>query len=126
MCVCIGGDLPAAAVDGVETGAHLLHRLVAGDRPQRRHIVLRVQELPQAPRPHLCQRMLDAHRATQPQHVLGRIGPRDPVPAGGHQIDLGRRGSKDGVGFRFGPGAGFVHQSPPEFAADGRVAVKRS
>src|SRR5256885_10900826 len=54
--VRVGSHLPAAAVDGVEAGADLLDRLVAGDGAQRRHIVLRVQELPQAPRAHLRQR----------------------------------------------------------------------
>ena len=140
--VRVGGHLPAAAVDGVEPGAHLLDCLIAGDGPQRRNVILSVQELPQTLRAHLRQRMLDAHRAAQPPHVLGRIGPGDPVPADRHEIDLLRRGGRGavalrglgvrsraggrGLGSRFGLGAGFVHQIPPEFLADGRAAVKRS
>ena len=33
--VVVGGDLPARQIDRLQTGARLLHRLVAGDRAQR-------------------------------------------------------------------------------------------
>src|SRR5207245_6141661 len=42
--VRVGGHLPSAAVDGIEAGAHLLDRLVAGDSTQRGHVVLAAEE----------------------------------------------------------------------------------
>ena len=45
--VGVGGDLPAGEIDRLEAGADHLHRLVAGDRAERAHGLVLVQQLPQ-------------------------------------------------------------------------------
>ncbi len=77
--VRVGGDLPAREVNGLEPGAHHLHRLVAGHGAQRRHIGLAFQELPQPVRAHLGQRVIDADRAPELHRLLGRVAPLDAL-----------------------------------------------
>ena len=43
----VGRDLPAAEVDRLQTGARLLHRLVAGERTERRDEGLGVEQVPE-------------------------------------------------------------------------------
>ncbi len=79
--VVVAGHLPAADVDGLQPGLHLLHGLVAGDGSQRGHEILLLHEPPQPLGPHARQGVLDLHRTAQPHHILGRIGPGDALPA---------------------------------------------
>src|SRR6266568_2821780 len=69
--VGVRGDLPAGQVDRREAGPDLLYRLVAGQRAQRVHVVLGVQQRPQPLGAEPGQRVLFLHRAPQPDHVLG-------------------------------------------------------
>ena len=81
--VGVGGDLPAGQVDRLQPGLDLLHRLVAGQRAQRRHVGLGLQQLPQPGRAHLGQRVADAETAGQAVDVLLRVVAPDAVePAG--------------------------------------------
>ena len=68
--VGVGGDLPAGQVDGLEAGLHLLHGLVAGERAERVHVVLAVQQLPQALGAEARERVLDLDAAAQLVDVL--------------------------------------------------------
>ncbi len=79
--VRVGRDLPAREVDRVEAGADHLHRLVAGEGAERVHVGPGVEEVPQPQRAAAGERVLDAHGAAEPLHVLGRVGPGDPAPA---------------------------------------------
>jgi hypothetical protein len=49
---------------------HLLHRLVAGERPERVDEWLLVQVAPELLGRDARNRMLDRHRAAQPHHIL--------------------------------------------------------
>jgi hypothetical protein len=44
----VGGDLPAAHVNGLQSGRNHLHRLVAAHGAQGGDVLLAVQQLPQA------------------------------------------------------------------------------
>ena len=77
----VGRDLPAAQVDRVEPRLHLLHRLVSGQRPQRRDVFFRGQEVPEPERPKPRERVLDAHRAAEPRDILLGVRPRNAVPS---------------------------------------------
>ena len=79
--VCIGCHLPTGAVDGLQAGLYLLHRLVAGDRAEGADVRLFLHVLPQLLGPDLGQRVLDLHAAAQAEHVFRRVGPLDPFPA---------------------------------------------
>ena len=50
---------------------HHLHRLVAGQRAERGHVGLLVQELPQALGAEAGERVLDADRAAEALDVVG-------------------------------------------------------
>ena len=90
----VGRDLPAAQVDGLESRADLLHRLVPRESPERVHVVGRPEQVPEAARPAVGQRLHDPDRAAQPLHVLLRIGTRDARPPvggdGGRLVRLRR------------------------------------
>ena len=62
-------DLPAAQVDRLQPGAHLLHRLVAGERAERRHERLALQQLPQFFRAASRQGLLRHQTALEPLHI---------------------------------------------------------
>ena len=96
--VGVGGDLPAGQVDRLEPGPDLLHRLVAGQRAERVHVVLGVQQVPQPLGAQPGQRVLLLHRAAQPDHVLGGVGALDAAQRG-FVVPLARcsRGSLLGV-----------------------------
>ncbi len=79
--IAVAGHLPAADVDRLQPGLHLLHGLIAGDGPQRRHVILLLHQPPQPLGAHAGQGVLDLHRTAQPHHVLGRVGPGDALPA---------------------------------------------
>ncbi len=49
--VRVARDLPAGEIDGLESGAHLLHRLVAGQRAERIHERQLVEVAPELLRP---------------------------------------------------------------------------
>ena len=67
--VGVGRHLPAAEVDGVEAGLHLLHGLVAGQRAQRVDEGLGIAQRPQLLCAALGQRVLDLDAA-----ALERLG----------------------------------------------------
>ena len=71
--VGIGGDLPARQVDRLQPGLDLLHGLVAGQRAERGHELLGLQQVPQPCRAHLGQRMADAEGTGQARNVLRRV-----------------------------------------------------
>ena len=91
--VGVGGRLPAADVDRLQSGTNVLDGLVAGDRTQRVDVVRRVQEVPQAPRAQLGQRVFNLKRAAQAIHVLRAVRAFDALPArrgpprGGRLVD---------------------------------------
>ncbi|MNE83334.1 hypothetical protein D3C80_1801430 [compost metagenome] len=88
--VGVGGDLPARQIDGLQTGADHLHRLVAGDGAQGVDEGLVVQQLPQTIGAALGQGVGDRHRAAQAQNVVRRIGAFDAVEtAGGRRNQIG-------------------------------------
>ena len=78
--VGVARHLPAAQVDRLEPGLHLLHRLIAGERAERGHVRLRVQQMPQPLRAHARQRVLNPDGAAQAFDVLRAVGPHDPSP----------------------------------------------
>ena len=56
----VGGHLPAADIDGLQSGFHHLHRLVAGHRAQGVDVGAAVQHLPQALGADAGKRVFDA------------------------------------------------------------------
>ena len=56
--------LPAAEVDRLQPGLHLLYRLVAGEGAEGRHILFVVQQPPQPLRAQARQRVFDLEGAT--------------------------------------------------------------
>src|SRR3984893_10635266 len=78
--VSIRRDLPSTDVNGLNTGLHLLHGLVAGHRAQRVDIGLGLQQLPQALGAHASQRVLDVDRSTETQHIFGRVSSLNALP----------------------------------------------
>ena len=60
--VRVGRHLPAAEVDRLEARLHLLHRLVAGERAERVHVIALGQQVPEPPRAQVRQRVLDRAR----------------------------------------------------------------
>ena len=113
----IAGHLPARQVDRIESGLHLLHRLVAGQRAERVHERLVVEITPELLRSVARDRVLDGDGATQAHDVAGLVAARDAPPArafapGGAQL----------VGRRQGPGG--VHAGAP-FALAVSSATRR-
>ena len=86
--VAVGGDLPAAEVDRLQAGPHLLHGLAAGVGAECADVVLGVQEVPEVLGTALRERALLADRAAEADDVLGREGALDAVPAGVGVPDL--------------------------------------
>ena len=80
--VGVGRNLPATEVNGLQAGAHLLHRLVAGQRAKRRDIGFRMQQFPEPLRASARQGMLDRQRTAQLLDVLLGVRPGDALPAG--------------------------------------------
>lgn len=66
----VGGHLPAAEVDGLQPGLYLLHRLIAGQRAERRDVILLLQHAPQLIGPSAGQRMLDQDGASELEDFL--------------------------------------------------------
>ena len=81
----VGCDLPARQIDRGQTGAGLLHRLIAGDRAERVHIRLFVERFPKPIGAALGQRVGDRHRAAQLLHLGRAVRPADAIetPGGG-------------------------------------------
>ena len=73
-------DLPAGEIDRLQAGLGHLHRLAAGERAERRDVLLLGQQPPELLGAVAGERMLDGKGSAQPNHVLGRVVPRDPVP----------------------------------------------
>ena len=65
----------------LQPGLDLLHGLVAGQRAERVHVVLAVQQRPQPLGAQPGQRVLLLDRAAQPDHVGGGVGPLGSRPA---------------------------------------------
>ncbi len=74
-------DLPAREVDRRHAGAHLLHRLVAGDRAERIDEGTLVAQLPELFRAESCERVLDSQAAAQLEHVGRVVAALDALPA---------------------------------------------
>ncbi len=90
----VGGDLPARQIDRRQTGARLLHRLVAGDGAERIDIGLGLQRIPKPVGALLGQRVSDRHGAAQLLHLGRAIGTADAIeaPCGrGNQLLKGLR-----------------------------------
>jgi hypothetical protein len=79
--VHVGGDLPAAHVDRLETGLHLLNRLGPRDRAEGRDMSVAVESIPESRRPPPGQAVFDLYRASQAIDVFRAIGPFDAMPA---------------------------------------------
>ena len=77
----VGGDLPAAQVDGLQARGDLLHGLVAGESAESVYIEIVLQQLPEAFGAHARESVLDVHGAAQLFDVLLRIGADDAFPA---------------------------------------------
>ena len=85
----VGGDLPAGEIDRGQTGARLLHRLVAGDGAERIDVGLRLQRFPEPVRALLGQRVLDLHGAAQPFDLRRAVGTADSLKTalrGGNEL----------------------------------------
>ena len=78
----VAGDLPARKIDRLQAGLDLLHCLVAGERSQRVHEGLFVDQLPEFFGATLGQRVLDCNRAAQTHDVGSRVAALDTAPAG--------------------------------------------
>ena len=63
--VGVGGDLPAGEIDRLEARADHLHRLIAGDRAERVHIIVVLEKLPEPVGAAAGEAVLDRHRAAQ-------------------------------------------------------------
>jgi hypothetical protein len=79
--VGIRRHLPAGEIDRLQAGADHLHGLIARQRAQRIDEVLLPDQLPQPVGSHFGQAVPDLHGAAQPNHILRRIGPLDPLEA---------------------------------------------
>ena len=79
--VRVGRDLPAGEVDRLEAGANHLDGLAAGERAERADRLVGLDQLPEALRAELRERVLLDDRAAQADDVLGRVRPLDPAPA---------------------------------------------
>ncbi len=76
----IARNLPARQINRIETGTHLLHRLIAGERAQRIHKRLFVQVVPELLRAQSREAVLDVARcraAFQPRQQ-GKDATRRP------------------------------------------------
>ena len=81
--VGVGRDLPAGQVDRVQPGPDLLHRLVAGQRAERVHVVPLVEQPPQPLGAQPGEGVLLLHGAAQPDHVLRGVGALEPSATAG-------------------------------------------
>jgi len=78
----VARHLPAAQINGFQSGQHLLHGLVAGHCAQCFYIRFRVEHVPEAQRSQTSERMFNLNGPAQPHHVFGRIRPFNARPAG--------------------------------------------
>ncbi len=81
--VGVGGHLPAAHVNRLQSGPDLLHCLIAGERPERGNKVLSSEKVPQPAGTDAGERVLDGNRVAEQFHLLGRVGAVDAGPAVG-------------------------------------------
>jgi hypothetical protein len=65
---------PARAVDRFQTGLHFLDGLVSGQGAEPAQGLLLVNEPPELFSAMPGERVLDLHRAPQPDHILGTVG----------------------------------------------------
>jgi hypothetical protein len=79
--VSVRSDLPSGEVDRLETGLDHLYGLSARESPERAHVILPGQELPEAFGTEPRQRVLDENRAANPNHVRRLVRPLDAAPA---------------------------------------------
>ena len=92
--VGVGGDLPARQIDRGQTGARLLHRLVAGDGAERIDEGFLLQRFPKAVGALFGERIGDRHGAAQLLHLGRGVGTADAIetPLGrGNQLFKGLR-----------------------------------
>src|SRR5581483_588574 len=79
--ISVGRHLPAADVDRLEPGPHLLQRLVPRDRAQRMHIGLGMKQFPEPLRAEFRQRVLDMHSPAQALDIRRTVRAHDSAPA---------------------------------------------
>jgi hypothetical protein len=80
--VRVAGHLPAAEINRLQAGLHLLHGLVAGERAERSDVRQLVHQRPEALGAAARKRVLDRERAAQPEHVLSAVVALDSLPPG--------------------------------------------
>ena len=80
--VPVGRDLPAGEVDRLQPRLRHLDGLAAGESAERRDVLVRAEEPPELLGAVPGERVLDRQGAAQPDHVLRRVVPLDPFPAG--------------------------------------------
>ena len=78
--VAVRGDLPAAQVDRLKAGAHLLDRLVPGEGPEGADTAFRLQETPQTSGSPFGEGVPDADRSPEPDDVVRPVRPDDARP----------------------------------------------
>ena len=79
--VGVGGDLPAAEVDGLQAGADLLNGLIAGEGAEGGDVRLSLQKVPQPLRAHFRERVPDVDRTAEAVDVIRGVVAGDAVPA---------------------------------------------
>jgi hypothetical protein len=79
--VGVGCDLPAAEVDRLQSGLHLLDRLVARESAQRGHVRFTMEKRPEALRAEPRQSVFDVDRAPKLEHVVATVGALYALPA---------------------------------------------
>src|SRR5947207_2881158 len=77
----VAGDLPAGEIDRLQPGLDLLQRLIAGQGAERVDEGLGVDQIPELLRAAAGQRVLDAKRAGEADHVAGRVRAAHSFPA---------------------------------------------
>jgi hypothetical protein len=71
--VGIGGRLPSAHIDRLQSGVYLLNRLIARHGSQRRNVRLGVQQVPKPFGALLSQRVFNVDRALQPLNLVETV-----------------------------------------------------
>src|SRR5260221_8918493 len=80
--VRIGGNLPSAHIDCLQSRLYLLNCLVPARGSKSLNVFILLQEFPESDCPGVGERTLDFKRATEPQHVSSSVRAFDTVPPG--------------------------------------------
>jgi hypothetical protein len=79
--VGVARHLPPAHVDRLETGVHLLYRLIARQGTEGGNVGFRMKEIPKAAGTHFGKRMVDPEGAAEPDDLFGLVGSPDTLPS---------------------------------------------